>query len=594
MSSIHLKMADTQRLSHSPTPSGTSASMKPEAETPVNAIVPSGAPANEEPDATLQYLHGFKLVSCVLALLLSVFLAALDQTIIATILVKVGDQFGEFSKIQWIATGYLLSAAALSASWGRFAIIFGRKWTFLTAIFLFELGSLICGASNSMDMLIGGRVIAGIGGGGIQGLVFVVISDIVKPIRRGAFQGIVGAAFGLASVIGPLVGGAFTSHVTWRWCFYINLPIGGVAAAAVFFFYTPPPVKGAWTKKLGMIDYLGTFLLTSGIVLILLALTFGGAQFAWDSVAVIVCFCLGGVLVIAFFLWNGIWSKVPIIPPDLLRAPAAIMAILGMMFTFMAFIGAVLYLSIYFQIVWGDSALDAGLSLLPLILPVSICVILSGIVISKIGIVKPFVVVGLSMLVLGAGLITLLSDTTSSSAKIGLLIPQGVGIGLVLQSFLLSAQLAAPPGQAGLVMSTTLIALARSIGGVLGSAIAGTVFNVSLKLRLESLGAVLPIDPSSLTNNPSALTQLPPALQQTVKHFAAEASHNVFLATLGFACAAFAIGMFTTNKRFHKDPKPEPKEKKDSEKSASSAASQNPTQGSQNDREETITDIEAQ
>lgn len=238
-----------------------------------------------------QYLHGPRLALCFVAIFLCLFLVALDQTIIATLLTVVGNKFNGFDRIGWLSAGFLLSMAVFAATWGKISIIFGRKITMFIAVSLFEAGSLMCALANDMNVLIGGRVLAGIGGGGIQSMVFILISEIVPLEVRPLGMAGMGCTFAVASVLGPLIGGAFTSSVSWRWSFYINLPIGGVAAAFFFWAFNPPKTKGGIREKLKMIDYLGTALLSAGLVIFLLALTFGaGNQFSWDSAAVICCF----------------------------------------------------------------------------------------------------------------------------------------------------------------------------------------------------------------------------------------------------------------------------------------------------------------
>lgn len=212
-----------------------------------------------------------------LAFLVS-FLVALDQTIVATLLTVVGNKSNGFDKVGWLSSGFLLSMAVFVATWGKLSIIFGRKITMFIAIVLFEAGSLMCALANSMDVLIGGRVLAGIGGGGIQLLVFIVITEVVRLESRPLSMAGLGCTFAVASVLGPLIGGAFTSKVSWRWSFYINLPIGGLAAAFFFWAFNPPKTKGNLKQKAKMIDYIGTMLLTAGLVVFLLALTFVGCN----------------------------------------------------------------------------------------------------------------------------------------------------------------------------------------------------------------------------------------------------------------------------------------------------------------------------
>lgn len=372
-------------------------------------------------------------------------------------------------------------------------------------------------------------------------------------MKRGQFQAIVGAVIGLSSVIAPLIGGAFVTHVTWHWCFYLNLPIGGIAFLAIFVCYKPLPSKQRkWAEKLAMMDYIGTILLTSGIVLLLLALNWGG-NYPWQSVAVILNFCLAAVLLVGFAFWNCIFSKVPLVPNALLRCPAVVACALGMLFMLMFFTGTILYLSVYFQIVWQATALQAGVDLLPFILAFTVFSVIGGVAITKTGLVKPFVVFGISLMFLGAGLLTLLDNHSSQSERIGLLILPGVGIGFLFQGYILSAQLAAPAGQQGLIMSTSLLALARSMGGAVGSAIAGTIFNISLQRKLNGSPKSLNLNASGLANNPGAIAKLPSDIEETVIRFAAESARNVFFGMLGFAACAFAFSMFTTSKRFKRE-----------------------------------------
>ena len=266
------------------------------------------------------YLEGKELILCFVAIFACFFLFALDQTIIATLLTTVGNKFNAFDKIGWLSAGFLISMAVLVAVWGKLSIIFGRKITMMVAIVLFEAGSLMCALASSMNILIGGRVLAGIGGGGVQSIAFIIVTEILPIQKRPMGMAILSTVFAVASVLGPLIGGAFTSHVTWRWCFYINLPVGGAAFLLFVFVYNPPKAKGSIREKLKLIDYLGVLLLSAGLVVFLLALTFGaGGQYAWNSAAVITCFVVGGAVSIIFFIWNVWFSKHPMLPWEVLR-----------------------------------------------------------------------------------------------------------------------------------------------------------------------------------------------------------------------------------------------------------------------------------
>lgn len=213
---------------------------------------------------------------------------ALDQTIVSTLLAPVGNQFNGFDKVGRLASGYFVLTTVFIFSWGKLLIIFGRKNAMFVTTVLFEGGSLMCSLAQNMNTIIGGRVLAGVGGGGIQVIVLIVVSEVVPIETRALSLTLIGCTFAIASVMGPLIGGAFTTNVTWRCCFYINLPIGGLAAIFLFISFNPPKTRGTIREKLALIDYLDVFLLTLGLVFVLLALTFGaGNAFQWRSSAVI-------------------------------------------------------------------------------------------------------------------------------------------------------------------------------------------------------------------------------------------------------------------------------------------------------------------
>ncbi|KAJ8097654.1 major facilitator superfamily domain-containing protein [Lipomyces tetrasporus] len=496
-----------------------------------------------------QILQGATLFLVIVSIFLAMLLAALDQTIVATILLTVGTEFQAFSKIQWITSGYLLSAAVLSPSWGKLSIIFGRKWCMLAAIVLFEIGSVVCGAAVSMDMLIGGRVIAGIGGGGIQMLVILILTEIAPIQKRGMTQSLIGVAFGVASIAGPLVGGAFASNVTWRWCFYINLPFGAMTILAVLVFFNPPPSRGSLKEKVKMIDYLGTFLLTSGLVLILLGLTFGGDQYAWNSAAVILCFVLGGVIITLFSIYNFRFSSKPLIPWAVVRVPTVLMPVLTMTFVFMAFIGGIIYLSVYFQVVGHASAIESGLHLLPWLIATIVVSIVTGIMISKTRFIKPFTLTGIVIMCIGFGVLTLLQVDSTASERIGYLIIPGFGTGFMMQSLALATQVAAPKERGGVLLATTLLGFGRSLGGVIGVAVSQTILNVSLLSKLAQHNFGVDFDTHTFINNPAAILGLPKDVIDDLMRIYVESIRNVMYFCLACCLAGFVSSVFITNKR---------------------------------------------
>ncbi|EDK37167.2 hypothetical protein PGUG_01265 [Meyerozyma guilliermondii ATCC 6260] len=508
------------------------------------------------------HLHGTQLMMCILSVFLCLFLFALDQTIVATILTTVGNKFDGFDRIGWLSSGFLLSTAVLVPSWGKVAMVFGRKITMYAAILIFEAGSLMCALSNNMNTLIGGRVLAGVGGGGVQSLSFVITSEVVPIERRPFAMAAMGCTFAVASVLGPLVGGAFTDNVSWRWCFYINLPIGAVAAIALFFSFKPPKTKGSIREKLKLIDYWGTFLFTSGLVVLLLAITFGsGNEYAWNSAAIIVCFILGTLALIVWCIYNFRFSKNPLLPWEAVRIIQVSAPALTLFCTYGSFMSGILYISIYFQVIHGANAWRSGVDLLPFIIASVVSSVSSGIVIAKSRFVKPFVVVAGSFGPLGYGLLTLLKVDSSTSSKIGLLILPGVCTGIQTQASIIASQVSAPKSPGGMIYATTYINFARATGGALASALSTTVYSSALKNALSShlknasndiqqqLSSV-PTD--TLVNSTELIKTLSPEARAFVKDQVMWAIERVFYMTVGFASLGFIACLFATNHRLPK------------------------------------------
>ncbi|OVF10288.1 putative basic amino acid transporter [Clavispora lusitaniae] len=505
------------------------------------------------------YLEGKKLVLCFVAIFFCFFLFALDQTIIATLLTTVGNKFNAFDKIGWISAGFLISMAVLVAVWGKLSIIFGRKVTMMAAIILFEAGSLMCALANSMNVLIGGRVLAGIGGGGIQSITFIIGTEILPIQKRPIAMAILSTVFAVASVLGPLIGGAFTSHVSWRWCFYINLPVGGAAFSLFVLVYNPPKAKGSIRQKLKLIDYPGVILLSAGLVVFLLALTFGaGGQYAWNSAAVIACFVVGGVVSIIFFVWNVRFSKHPMLPWEVLRVfqvEASAFALFG---AYASFISAVLYLSVYFQVIHDADAWESGVHLLPLIIAVVVVSFASAIISKVTRYVKPFAVFGAFLGMVGAGLLCLLEVDSSSSRKIGLLIPMGLGIGFLMQACMLSGQISAPKTPGGTILATVLVNFMRSFGGALSSNLADAVYSASYLNKVhenlkkqpeEVIKELSTIDVRAIVSSTAAIAKLSAPAQKFLKHQVMSAIRNTFYMNLGFSAIAVIAVCFITNKR---------------------------------------------
>ncbi|KAI8808067.1 major facilitator superfamily-domain-containing protein [Cladochytrium replicatum] len=423
-----------------------------------------------------------------ISLALAILLAALDQTIVSTAIPTIVTEFQAADLISWVGTGYLLTAAALSPIYGKLADIFGRKLVFLVAIFIFEVGSLLCGLATSMIMLIIGRVVAGIGGGGIFNLVLIIISDIVSFQDRGKYQGLIGAVFGLASVIGPLAGGGFTdSSATWRWSFYINLPIGGFTFLVILFFLTfPKNAEGeqSFKDKVFSIDYLGVALLITAITALLLPTQLGGTSWAWDAPQTIALFVAAVVLFFVFWLVEYRVAKQPVIPPSMFTNTSVYFSIGVSFFLGGAFFAVTYYVPLYFQVVSGDSATVSGLKTIPMIAGVVCFSILSGQIISRTGYLVPFFFVAGTILTVGIGLLSTINEFTEYWKIALMLLVSGVGVGCAIQTRVLAAQASVQPSM--IAIATSLSGFCQTLGGAIGIAIFGVVFSNTVYSELMS------------------------------------------------------------------------------------------------------------
>ncbi|OZJ04158.1 hypothetical protein BZG36_03109 [Bifiguratus adelaidae] len=433
-----------------------------------------------------------RLVLIFVGLWLAVFLAALDQTIVSTALPRIASDFSQAELIGWVGTSYMLTANALQALYGKFSDIFGRKIVFLVCVITFLVGSIVAGASQSMIMLIVFRAVQGIGGGGILSLAMIIIADVVPMRDRGKYQGLIGASFGVASVAGPLIGGAFTDHASWRWCFYVNLPIGAVTIAVIILFLHLRTVPGDTRSKLKRVDYVGALLLILTVLCILLAVQWGGNQYPWRSVPVIVCFVLGGLFLIGLGVWETKAATEPVIPYHLFRLRTPMAIFITQFFFGMAFLTCVFYLPLYFQVVKGHSATTSGLDLLPFLLAVVVFSIAAGIATSIVDTYRPFIWVG-SLLVVVCGVLLRMLDANSNQGKqIGFLLIGGVGFGLCLQILTIAAQ--ACVEYKDVAVMTALSNFFQSSGGVFGLAIFDSIFYNALG---SALPPNLPFNPKS-------------------------------------------------------------------------------------------------
>ncbi|MEV7086836.1 MDR family MFS transporter [Streptomyces sp. NPDC093085] len=474
------------------------------------------------------------------ALLMGLLLAALDQTIVSTALPTIVSDLGGLEHLSWVVTAYLLASTAATPLWGKLGDQYGRKRLFQIAIVLFLIGSALCGLAQNMPELIGFRALQGLGGGGLIVLSMAIVGDLVPPRERGKYQGLFGAVFGATSVLGPLLGGFFTQQLSWRWVFYINLPLGIIALIVIAAVLHIPVHRTPHT-----IDYLGTFLIASVAVCLVLVASLGGTTWAWGSPEIIGLALLGLVL-LAFFIRAERRAAEPVLPLRLFRLRTfTLVACISFIVGFAMF-GAMTYLPTFLQVVHGVTPTMSGVHLLPMVLGLLITSTLSGQIVSRTGRWKVFPILGTGVTAVGLLLLHQLTEFSSTWAMSLCFFVFGAGLGLVMQVLVLVVQNAVRYEDLG--VATSGATFFRSIGSSFGVAIFGTIFTHLLRERLDSAlaGATLPPGTSAgqLAADPHALDRLPAALRTPVLHAYATSITDVFLYGVPVVLAGFVIAWF--------------------------------------------------
>jgi EmrB/QacA subfamily drug resistance transporter len=480
-----------------------------------------------------------RLLVVIGALMLGMFLSALDQTIVSTALPTIAGDLHGLNHLSWVVTAYLLTSTITTPLWGKLGDLYGRKLFFQSAIAIFLAGSMLSGLSHNMLELIAFRAIQGVGAGGLMVGSQAVMGDLVSPRERGRYMGLFGAVFGISSILGPLLGGLFTQSLSWRWVFYVNIPLGAVALVVVASVLHLPKHRTPHR-----VDYLGTGLLGAAVTGIILLTTWGGTTYPWNSLPIWLLGVLSVALVMAFVALERRVPE-PLMPPALFRLKAFnLSSVVGFLVGLVMF-GAMIYLPLYLQTVHGATPTSSGLQMLPVVVGMLIAFNISGQLTSRRGRYKVFPILGCAIATVGLYLLSTLQINTPLVVSSAFMFVVGLGIGFVMQILVVIVMNVAPQEYLG--TATSSATFFRSIGGSFGVAVFGAIFNNRLfaelprYLPVQVLRAMHSVSGNSIASNPKQLAALPAPIHHGFVEAFSHALTFMFLVAVPFAVVAFLL-----------------------------------------------------
>ncbi|KAJ2809351.1 hypothetical protein H4R20_000161 [Coemansia guatemalensis] len=499
-------------------------------------------------DSTI--FKGKRKIGIMLALMLSTFLAGLDTSIISTMLPKISEKFEALHLMAWIVSSYMIGITALLPIYGKLCQIFGYKNVLLTCHALFLVGTVICGASNSAGMLIAGRVIAGLGGGGLMTINYITVSDLVPPSESVMYLALFSLMWGIAAVAGPLLGGVFADKTGFEWGFYINPIVQVVVVILVLIFLRIPRPKTTIVDKIKRIDFVGIATLMAGIVMLQLGLTWGGQDHSWKSPAVIISLILAVILLIAFVILEWKFAVEPIMPLRQFKHRNTCIMFAVQITYGMCYYLPQYYVPVYLTVVRNASALNAGMHLIPVILSLSVASMITGFVIRYTGAYLPAIWFGTAINAAGTGLFVLLGSNPSNGMLIGIPIVFGIGLGMAAQPTLTCAQNTVE--QKDIATMTSLFMTVQMLGGAVGQAVAQAVLRNRISPMLDNIAAKFPNYADTIINvtrDQSVIWKpnVPDNVRRETIDAYVESIHTVYYVFLAFGLFTFISSLFVKN-----------------------------------------------